>query len=141
MCTDWCRSFLLLLGSLACLGLGRVRIPWVTVGGRCEWGLERFGPLAYVRFVANAGLCLMSGDVGLFSLWRCFLPVPCFVMGIACLRFGNFGGRALFGGGRLGAVGIWGLVCGLWDSTVYAIAGRSVGTLHASGSVTCSCCP
>ena len=75
MCTDWCRSFRLLLGSLACLGLGRMRTLWVTVGGRCDRGLGRFAPLAYVRFVANAGLCLMSGDVGLFSLWRCFLPV------------------------------------------------------------------
>ena len=71
----------------------------------------------------------MFGDVGLFSLWCCFLPVPCLVMGIACLRFGTFGGKALVGGGRLGDFGISGLVCGLWGSTVYAISGSSAGTL------------
>ena len=79
-------------------------MPWVTVGGRGDRVQERFGPVAEVRFVVNAR---SSGDIGLFPLacaergfWRCLPLVPRFVMGIACLRFGNFGGRTLFGRGR-----------------------------------------
>ena len=128
------RSSVRLPGGFVCFGLGRVGMPWVTVGGRVwclRGGSVQFGPEAYVRFVAKTR---SSGGNGLFlrfcsdrACW-CFLSVG-FEKYIACLRFGNFAGRALFGGGRLGAFGIWGLVCGLWDSTVYAISGSSAGTL------------
>ena len=36
--SDW-RSLIRLSGGFTCLGLGRVGMPWVTVGGR-EWCLR-----------------------------------------------------------------------------------------------------
>ena len=140
------RSSVRLPGGFVCFGLGRVGMPWVTVGGRVwclRGGSVQFGPEAYVRFVAKTrslggnGLFLpfFSGRV---RLW--FFSVG-FEKCIACLRFGNFGGLALAGCGRSGAFGIWGLDCGLGDSTVYVSSGRSVGTGYASGSVGRSCCP
>ena len=100
------RSLFRLPGSFACLGLGRVGMPWVTVGGRercLRGGLVQLGVGAYVRFVAKTR---SSGGNGLFLLllsdrvcW--WFPLAFgFEKYIACLRLGNFGGFALVGRGR-----------------------------------------
>ena len=96
------RSDCLLTGSFACLGLGRVCVPWVNISGRGAQVQEGSVPVVKARFAANVRL---SGDIDLLAyvgraLWRRLLLVPRFVMGIACLRFGNLGGRSLFGFGR-----------------------------------------
>ena len=100
------RGSVRLLGGFTCLGLGRVGMPWVTVGGRkrcLRGGLVQLGVGAYVRFVAKTR---SSGGNGLFLLLRsdracwCFLLAFGFEKCIACLRLGNFGGFALVGRGR-----------------------------------------
>ena len=76
----------------------------MTVDRRGDRVQERSVLVAKVRSVANARL---PGAIGLLLLlcgWhrllRRPLSLPRFVMGITCLRFGNLGGRALFGFGR-----------------------------------------
>ena len=100
------RSSVRLPGGFVCFGLGRVGMPWVTVGGRkrcLRGGLVQLGVGAYVRFVAKTR---SSGGTGLFLLlrsdraWWCFLLAFGFEKCIAFLRFGNFGGFALVGRGR-----------------------------------------
>ena len=76
----------------------------MTVAGRGDRVQEGSVPVAKVRSVANARspgvlglLLLVWGGLGLL---RRPLPLPRFVMGTTCLRFGNLGGRAPFGFGR-----------------------------------------
>ena len=79
----------------------------MTVDGRGDRVQEGSVPVAKARCVANARLSGVIVHIGLFlltcvgrGLLRRPLPLPRFVMGIACLRFGNLGGRAPFGFGR-----------------------------------------
>ena len=105
VCSDR-RGSVRLPGGLTCLGLGRVGMPWVTVGGRercLRGGSVQLGLGAQVWFVAKTR---SSGGNGLFLLLRsdrvcwCFPLALGFEKCIACLRLGNFGGFALVGRGR-----------------------------------------